>query len=104
MATSTTNYNLRKPASSDNVNVKTDIADNMDIIDGTMKSISDVADAKSAVSVSATGTATDEVKYITIDGVEKKLPESGASYDLLTLVFTLADGTTETHKFAVDDS
>lgn len=33
--------------------------------------------AKSTVSVSATGTATDEVQYITIDGVEKKLAGGG---------------------------
>ena len=35
--------------------------------------------AKSTVSVSDTGTATDEVQYITIDGVEKKLAGGGSS-------------------------
>lgn len=45
----------------------------------------------SAVSVSATGTATDEVSYITIDGVQKKLAGgSGGSYhpDLLTFIWS----------------
>lgn len=35
--------------------------------------------AKSTVSVSDTGTATDEVNYITINGVEKKLPSGGSA-------------------------
>ena len=34
---------------------------------------------KSTVSVSDTGTATDEVNYITINGVEKKLPSGGSA-------------------------
>lgn len=34
---------------------------------------------KSTVSVSSTGTATDTVSYITINGVEKKLPSGGGS-------------------------
>lgn len=39
-------------------------------------------DTKSTVSVSSTGTATDEVGYITIDGVEKKLAGGGESSHL----------------------
>lgn len=41
MATSTTNYGLRKPATTDYVNVQTDLNANYDIIDSTMKDISD---------------------------------------------------------------
>lgn len=36
--------------------------------------------AKSTVSVSASGTATDEIGYITVDGVEKKIAGGGSSY------------------------
>lgn len=39
----------------------------------------DAVATKSTVSVSSTGTATDTVSYITIDGVEKKLPSGGGS-------------------------
>lgn len=46
--------------------------------------------AKSTVSVSATGTATDEVGYITIDGVEKKLPSGGGGSS-----YTFTNGLTE---------
>jgi len=38
-----------------------------------------ILDGNNLVSVSPTGTATDEVKYITIDGVEKKLAGSEGS-------------------------
>lgn len=41
MATSTTNYGLRKPATTDYVNVQTDLNANFDVIDSTMKDISD---------------------------------------------------------------
>ena len=44
MATNTTNYNLRKPATSDYVNVQTDLNANYDIIDTTMKGLSDDID------------------------------------------------------------
>ena len=42
-------------------------------VDTTVIATKSELDTKSTVSVSDTGTATDEVKYITIDGVEKKL-------------------------------
>jgi hypothetical protein len=45
MATSTPNYGLRKPVTSDNVIVLTDVSDNMDDIDTALKDISDVANA-----------------------------------------------------------
>lgn len=41
MATSTTNYQLRKPAPADTVNVTTDISDNMDDIDTELKRVDD---------------------------------------------------------------
>jgi len=47
MATYTTNYNLKKPASSDNVSIG-DINDNMDTLDTTIKSVSDTANGKQA--------------------------------------------------------
>lgn len=50
MATFTTNYNLRKPATSDYVTVSTDLDDNLDTIDTELKAVSDVADAASAAS------------------------------------------------------
>lgn len=43
MATSTTNYALRKPATADNVIVLTDISDNMDDIDTELKRVDDLA-------------------------------------------------------------
>jgi hypothetical protein len=45
MATDTTNYQLRKPATSDNVIVLTDVSDNMDTIDTELKRVDDVAAA-----------------------------------------------------------
>lgn len=45
MATTTTNYSLRKPASSDVVNVTTDISDSMDTIDSNLKRVDDAATA-----------------------------------------------------------
>ena len=44
--------------------------------------IKQVISKKSEVSVSSTGTATDEVGYITIDGVEKKLAGGGGSVNI----------------------
>lgn len=49
---------------------------------------SDIA-SKSTVSVSATGTATDKVQYITIDGVEKKI--SGSEEDNVTITKNASD-------------
>jgi hypothetical protein len=43
VATTTTNYSLRKPASSDVVNVTTDISDSMDTIDSNLKRVDDAA-------------------------------------------------------------
>lgn len=50
-----------------------------------------IDDTKSSVSVSATGTATDVVKYIIIDGVEKKLPSSEISPEVLENFITAED-------------
>ncbi|MCQ2574565.1 MAG: phage tail protein [Alphaproteobacteria bacterium] len=47
--------------------------------------------SKSTVSVSATGTATDEVQYITIDGVEKKLAGGGSEEDNLSITKNASD-------------
>lgn len=48
---------------------------------------------KSTVSVSGTGTATDEVSYITIDGVEKKLAGGGTPSwsDITNKPFSIVD-------------
>lgn len=52
--------------------------------DGTNNiSLADIA-AKSTVSVSDTGTATDEVKYITVNGVQKKIGGEGITVITLT--------------------
>lgn len=53
--------------------------------------IKDVIDEKSAVSVSNTGTATDEVQYITIDGVEKKLAGGGSGGIIPEVTFEMGD-------------
>ncbi len=45
MATTTTNYVLRKPAAADVVNVTTDISDSMDTIDSNLKRVDDAATA-----------------------------------------------------------
>lgn len=59
--------------------------------------ILDDIDSKSTVSVSDTGTATDEIQYITIDGVEKKIAGgSGSSY-------TFTNGLTETDGTVSND-
>src|SRR5688500_12750202 len=58
MATSTTNYGLRKPASADNVIVLTDISDNMDDIDTELKRVDDNATTAKAYGTWATYTPT----------------------------------------------
>lgn len=65
MATTTPNYNLRKPAPADTVNVETDIGANMDIIDAALAAKADEehaheeyatdADVTTAVSTAVTG-------------------------------------------------
>lgn len=45
------------------------------------------------ISVSATGTATETVQYITIGGVEKKLPSGGGSSAPVTTSLLKGDGT-----------
>ena len=61
-------------------------------------------DEKSTVSVSATGTSEDEVQYITIDGVEKKLAGGGAARTVFRVfcnvgdTVTVTDGTTSESK------
>lgn len=46
--------------------------------------VSGEVNTKSAVSVSNTGTATDEVSYITVDGVEKKIGGGGTPGNMVT--------------------
>lgn len=52
--------------------------------------VDNAVDTKSTVSVSATGTATDEIKYITVDGVEKKIAGGGSGGS-----YTFTNGLTE---------
>ena len=46
-------------------------------VDNAIEEVNNNVSSKSSVSVSSTGTATDEVSYITVDGVEKKIGGGG---------------------------
>lgn len=65
--------------------------------------IKDAIADKSEVSVSATGTATDEVGYITIDGVEKKIVGGGGS-SLQNILDGSAIGSVRTSSSKAEDS
>lgn len=54
-------------------------------LDGVTSAIQTQLNNKSTVSVSATGTSTSEVQYITINGVEKKIAGGGSEEDNLSI-------------------
>lgn len=64
--------------------------------------VDDAIATKSTVSVSATGTSTDEVQYITIDGVEKKLAGGTTDYNNLQNKPSINNVTLQGNKAPID--
>ncbi len=81
MATYTTNLNLRKPGSNDNVNVSTDINDNMNIIDSAYGTLNSkfILTGTSRVGFNNSG----NISMITMeDGINFGIEKSGSDYYL----------------------
>lgn len=101
MATQTTNYGFEKPAATDKLSVLVNYNGNLDLIDSTIKTVSDAATTASSTATAAQSTAT--AAQTAADAAQSTATAAGTAAAAAASVATAAQSTADS-KAAIDDT
>lgn len=101
MATQTTNYGFEKPAATDKLSVLVNYNGNLDLIDSTIKTVSDAATTASSTATAAQSTAT--AAQTAADAAQSTATAAGTSAAAAASAATAAQSTADS-KAAIDDT
>ena len=101
MATQTTNYGFEKPAATDKLSVLVNYNGNLDLIDSTIKTVSDTATTASSTATAAQSTAT--AAQTAADAAQSTATAAGTAAAAAASAATAAQSTADS-KAAIDDT
>lgn len=101
MATQTTNYGFEKPAATDKLSVLVNYNGNLDLIDSTIKGVSDAATTASSTATAAQSTAT--AAQTAADTAQSTATAAGTAAAAAASAATAAQSTADS-KAAIDDT
>lgn len=101
MATQTTNYGFEKPAATDKLSVLVNYNGNLDLIDSTIKTVSDAATTASSTATAAQSTAT--AAQTAADAAQSTATAAGTAAAAAASAATAAQSTADS-KAAIDDT
>lgn len=101
MATQTTNYGFEKPAATDKLTVLVNYNGNLDLIDSTIKGVSDAATTASSTATAAQSTAT--AAQTAADAAQSTATAAGTAAAAAASAATAAQSTADS-KAAIDDT